>query len=398
MSSERIEYKGIVATFHKRADRKSIQARFYGDGFVNTGKVWNTKQTDMDAAMEAARDYIHEHFALKKHGINSQSKTFGDVAEAWASQYTHKDPKQQRDYRNVANRYLCEYFADKKIDNVKARDIKAYHAWRVKYWTDGPGKDIDYIYFERNGKDAKRPAQHKKTSTARLRIEDVVLRHVFKFAVMNEWLKHSQIPMWDSPHKQSKKDPNARVSFTKKQMTNVLRQINGSRSETLTRRHHERNLLYMFVRFALATGARPPHEILGVKWSDITDFTYGDAKTVQVFISDSKTGKRPVVARPYLKPRLEWWRQYTKFNADNDYVFTKWNGEQLRDPRKAFDNMLVAAGATHNKGKKLSMYSMRHTYITFALAAGVNVYNIATQCGTSVEMIERYYSDVTRPG
>lgn len=34
---------------------------------------------------------------------------------------------------------------------------------------------------------------------------------------------------------------------------------------------------------------------------------------------------------------------------------------------------------------------MRHTYATFSLAAGVNLFTLARRMGTSVEMIDRTY-------
>ena len=44
-------------------------------------------------------------------------------------------------------------------------------------------------------------------------------------------------------------------------------------------------------------------------------------------------------------------------------------------------------------GKKLTIYSLRHTYITEQLKNSVPIYTIASNCNTSVAMIERYYSD-----
>ena len=38
-----------------------------------------------------------------------------------------------------------------------------------------------------------------------------------------------------------------------------------------------------------------------------------------------------------------------------------------------------------------TLYSLRHTYITWKILEGANLSVLATQCGTSVEMIERHY-------
>jgi len=42
-------------------------------------------------------------------------------------------------------------------------------------------------------------------------------------------------------------------------------------------------------------------------------------------------------------------------------------------------------------------YSFRHTYATFRLMEGVDVYFLARQIGTSVSMIEQHYGHIT-PG
>jgi len=42
-------------------------------------------------------------------------------------------------------------------------------------------------------------------------------------------------------------------------------------------------------------------------------------------------------------------------------------------------------------GTRRSTYSFRHTYATFRLMEGVDVYFLAKQMGTSVKMIEDFY-------
>ena len=43
-------------------------------------------------------------------------------------------------------------------------------------------------------------------------------------------------------------------------------------------------------------------------------------------------------------------------------------------------------------GQRRSAYSLRHTYISFRLMEGADVYQVAKNCRTSVEMIEEYYA------
>jgi integrase len=61
-----------------------------------------------------------------------------------------------------------------------------------------------------------------------------------------------------------------------------------------------------------------------------------------------------------------------------------------------FDNLLNRCGMKQDPVSKqsYSIYSLRHTYITHRLLAGVTSDLIASQCGTSVKMIELHYSNV----
>jgi integrase len=44
------------------------------------------------------------------------------------------------------------------------------------------------------------------------------------------------------------------------------------------------------------------------------------------------------------------------------------------------------------EGQRRTLYSLRHTYICFRLMEGADIYQIAKNCRTSVEMIEKYYA------
>jgi len=43
-------------------------------------------------------------------------------------------------------------------------------------------------------------------------------------------------------------------------------------------------------------------------------------------------------------------------------------------------------------GRPRTAYSLRHTYICLRLLEGADIYQIAKNCRTSVEMIEKYYA------
>jgi integrase len=43
-------------------------------------------------------------------------------------------------------------------------------------------------------------------------------------------------------------------------------------------------------------------------------------------------------------------------------------------------------------GRRRTAYSLRHSYICFRLMEGADIYQIAKNCGTSVEMIQKHYA------
>jgi integrase len=47
-----------------------------------------------------------------------------------------------------------------------------------------------------------------------------------------------------------------------------------------------------------------------------------------------------------------------------------------------------------SSGSRRSTYCFRHTYATFRLSEGVDVYFLAKQMGTSVKMIEDHYGHI----
>jgi len=55
--------------------------------------------------------------------------------------------------------------------------------------------------------------------------------------------------------------------------------------------------------------------------------------------------------------------------------------------------VLVEEGLQFDReGQRRTAYSLRHTYICLRLMEGADIYQIAKNCRTSVEMIEKYYA------
>src|SRR5277367_3685722 len=69
-----------------------------------------------------------------------------------------------------------------------------------------------------------------------------------------------------------------------------------------------------------------------------------------------------------------------------DLLFPKWQ-------RELFNTILDEEKLkTDREGQPRTAYSLRHTYICLRLMEGADIYQIAKNCRTSVEMIEKYYA------
>ena len=82
--------------------------------------------------------------------------------------------------------------------------------------------------------------------------------------------------------------------------------------------------------------------------------------------------------------------------ADSDPVFAAPDGRRLTSINKSLNSLLEAAGLKEDhRGKKRDAYSFRHFYISQQLRAGVDVFVLARNTGTSPDMIDKFYGQVS---
>lgn len=162
-----------------------------------------------------------------------------------------------------------------------------------------------------------------------------------------------------------------------------------------------RIMLRAYILFMANTGLRVG-EARNLKWSDVvfsTNANNEDIVRVLVHGSYSKVRKRREViglsgAAVGLKRLLEARKNENDHSEKDDHIWCNELGEVIGDFREGFNSLIRASGVEFDSnGGKMTLYSLRHTYITYRLQEGVGVYDIATNCGTSVAMIEKYYSD-----
>ena len=172
-----------------------------------------------------------------------------------------------------------------------------------------------------------------------------------------------------------------------------------------------RTVAYNFILIMCNTGMRPS-EAKNLRWRDITTGADKEGRELVILFVQGKGKSRKLVAPKSVGDYFERIREATRqYRAQavkegepapeivfrpEDRVFTTVTGEAAKSLYQAMiEDLLIKADLREGaSGVPRSTYCFRHTYATFRLAEGVDVYFLAEQMGTSVKMIEEHYGHV----
>lgn len=156
-----------------------------------------------------------------------------------------------------------------------------------------------------------------------------------------------------------------------------------------------RYMCYQFVLIMCNTGMRPP-EAKNLRWRDISTAKDKDGQEILVIYVEGKGKTRKLIAPKSVGEYLERVRAHSKATKPDDRVFTIINGKPaVWLYRDTVEELLKYAQLRDGpSGIPRTTYCFRHTYATLRLSAGVDVYILAQQMGTSVKMIEQHYGHV----
>jgi len=143
--------------------------------------------------------------------------------------------------------------------------------------------------------------------------------------------------------------------------------------------------LHDYVLFMVNSGLRPD-ECKNIEVRDVEIVAEGAEKEKILHIA--VRGKRGVGYCKTMPGAVMPFQRMVKRHGlgPTDRVFPKIQRELLNTILKELD-------LKHDReGKPRTAYSLRHTYICFRLTEGADIYQIAKNCRTSVEMIEKFYA------
>lgn len=362
-----------------------------------------------DAQHKAARLW---HRAVDRHenGLRPVQRSFRTVAEEFIdhvhglSKRGEKRSDAGKRVEGVVRRYFMPFFESKPIDAITDADVTRYLEWRRSYWVSGPGKDQIHLEYERKGRRIRRPATEMRRvpSLSTQRAEAVVLRQLFRQAAKWGYLNNSQLPAVEI----ARVPPSPRPSFSADEMKRLTQIALERLSDPEISEHvrRDRTILYAYVSIAVNTGMRPT-ELKNLNWGDV--LWYRESRKKPLVERDIRIRARGKGKSREFVPHegalaafdmlwMLWNKDHKTGPADGDPVFSSTDGKRLTSLKTGLKALLAAADlSADHRGVKRDSYSFRHYYISQQLIAGVDVFALARNTGTSPDMIDKFYGQVT---
>jgi integrase len=358
----RIEMMDGRLVVHKRP-----RSRFWQCYTCINGLRWreSTKEENPSLAREFAKDWYLTLIGKQRVGMLTRGKTFRAAAEKFRQEYAvlgggDLSPEYTARLELKLDKYLIPYFGNKIVTDIGPGDWQAYRIHRANngYRGKPPGRET---------------MAHEKSA----------FLQVMKTAQREKWLDF--LPDFSDPFKKSKKVDH-RAWFTPQEYRRLYlatRERAKNPKKEIWRWQSEQ--LHDYVLFMGNTGLRPD-EAENLEYRDVK--IVKDADTEQVILVIEVRGKTGIGICKSMPGAVTPFQRLKKRNnpGPTDKLFPK-------NHRALFNNVLDELKLkTDRDGRRRTAYSLRHSYISFRLMEGANHLQIANNCRTSVDMIEKFYA------
>ena len=242
-------------------------------------------------------------------------------------------------------------------------------------------------------KDRKGRARTVKgeVSDATIRYEMSIFRSIMAYAAAKKFINESQIFKGKLPLAKVRREEFTPEEY-RKLHTFARSWAKKAKSE---RSRWSRTVAYNFLLVMCNTGMRPP-EAKNLLWRDVSIRTDDQGRTLVVLHVRGKDKFRHLVAAGNVADYLERIREISQATEPDDFVFSTDKGQPAATLYSSLIEDLLTKSELlmSSSGSRRSTYCFRHTYATFRLTEGVDVYFLAKQMGTSVKMIEDHYGHI----
>ena len=327
----------------------------------------STKEDGLAKAKDFAEDWYLGLRGKVRNGEITSEKTFREASVQFEREYQiitegQRNAEYVQGHSTRLRLHLVPFFGDMGLSEITPGQIQEYRIHRHEE------------AVKEHGKPPARSTMHQ---------EIVVLRQTLKAAVRHRWL--DRLPDLSEPYRASGKISH-RAWFSpeeyKKLYEATRRRANSPKNP---RYKWESEQLHDYVLFMANTGLRPD-EASRLEYRDVK--IVDDAGSHETILEIEVRGKRGV---GYCKSTSGAVRPFQRLVERNkpqptDPIFPKTH-------RQLFNTILDEEGLKKDReGQPRTAYSLRHTYICLRLMEGADIYQIAKNCRTSVEMIEKYYA------
>jgi integrase len=347
---------------YKRENSRYWQCSTY---LAGKNRRTSTKEESLARAKDFADDWYLELKGKHRAGGIKDGKTFRVAAAQFEREYKaltqgQRHPDHVKGQFARIHNHLLPYFGDMVLSEITPGEVQEYRVFRAQ------------------------PVEKRKVpSRSSMHKEIVALRQVLKTAHRHGWLPF--VPDLSPPYKTSGKITH-RAWFSPTEYRQLY-EATRRRAKNPTKKNWRwaSEQLHDYVLFMANTGLRPD-ESARLEYRDVAIIK--DDATGETILEIEVRGKRGVgycksttgAVHPFIRLRKRNQPQPT----DRLFPLTH---------HTLFNAILTEEGLKFDRdGNRRTAYSLRHTYICLRLMEGADIYQIAKNCRTSVEMIEKHYA------
>lgn len=372
------------------------------------GKNWRrtTKEESLSHAKEIAEDWYLELRGKARGGTLKTGKTFREAVKHFLAEYLilvapERNPEYMQNCEMRLRAHLLPFFGDKVLSEITPGLVQQYRAHRMTVRRPRP--------IKRDLRPGEEMPLFPVPARSTLHQEIVTLRQVLKAANRQGWLEY--VPDLSAPYKSSGKITH-RAWFSPEEYKQLYEETRCRALKPLHNRHRwDSEQFHDYVLFLANTGLRPD-EAGRLEFRDVK--IVKDRDTKEIILEIEVRGKRGVgwcksttgAVLPFERlrdrPRPEVFAELGE--VDPGQARVKKGKPRLVKPaptgllfptshRELLNAVLDKLKMKRDRdGNVRTSYSLRHTYICFRLMEGADIYQIAKNCRTSVEMIEKFYA------
>ena len=364
-----------------------------------------TKQKSLSIAKEVAEDWYLTMVGKSRAGELLSEKTFRQAAERFLAEYSvitegERSQRWTEGHEIRLRVHLLPFFGDLGLSKVTPGKVQDYRIHRMtSRLSPNPASR------------SNRPLKDKPPARSTLHNEIVTLRLVLKTGIRQGWLQY--LPDLSPPYRTQGKIVH-RPWFSPAEYKQLYEATRAYAREPF-HNHNRWNAeqVHDYVLFLANTGLRPD-EAKNLQHRDVT--IVEDDATGETILEIEVRGKRgvgfckstPSAVLPYqrlrdrAKPSQADSRRERQRRRREGLDITATTAPEYPKPMdpvfpgnhiKLFNGILARANLKLDRDEKpRTAYSLRHTYICMRLMEGADIYQIAKNCRTSVEMIEKFYA------